>query len=69
MPELDGRQTIARIRSDPRLSESALVVVTPSSSDISALPIAAVLRKPFSMDKLLRTLWPLVRGPRSAFGV
>ncbi len=61
MPEMDGRATIAAIRADPELGHLPIVAMT-GASDVSALAVCAVVRKPFNADDVLRVLWPLVRG-------
>jgi CheY-like chemotaxis protein len=58
MPVLDGRETLARIRQDPRLAAMPVVLSTgaPSPHLRASLPANAFLPKPFGMKELLVAL-------------
>jgi CheY-like chemotaxis protein len=56
MPGLGGRETLARMRADPRLSQVRVVVSTGSHQLRASVPANAFLPKPFGMKELLAAL-------------
>jgi DNA-binding response OmpR family regulator len=67
MPRLDGFDTVARLRADPRTSHLKIAMVTACAqeSDITkgrTLGVDAYITKPFDPDALVRTVRDLI-GP------
>jgi DNA-binding response OmpR family regulator len=67
MPRLDGFDTVARLRADPRTSHLKIAMVTACAqeSDIKKgrmLGVDAYVTKPFDPDTLVRTVRELI-GP------
>lgn len=61
MPEFDGEQVLARIRSDPRLATLPVLLATASSIDLASLPRASgFLRKPYAREVLFAMLAQLL---------
>jgi CheY-like chemotaxis protein len=54
MDDMNGWEVITMVRSDPRLANVKVVVVT--GSDAAVAPPTKVLRKPFKLDQLLEIL-------------
>ena len=56
MPEKDGWEVVAAVKSDQRLKKVPVVLmsaVPPRATTLQAQGVAAVLPKPFTMDELL----------------
>jgi CheY-like chemotaxis protein len=65
MDDMNGWEVITMVRSEPRLANVQIVVVT--GSDAAVAPPTRVLRKPFKLDALLEALGqPKQPGRRSA---
>jgi len=66
MDDMNGWEVITMVRSDPRLANVKVVVVT--GSDAAVAPPTKVLRKPFRIDQLLALLedQPPVQPPAPA---
>ena len=66
MPGLSGAELVARIRAEPRLSRLKVLLATGMAPARDALPVDAVLQKPFGVVELLaavgRLLEPGLRG-------
>lgn len=70
MPRLDGFDTVARLRADPRTSglKVAMVTACAQESDIRRgreVGVDAYVTKPFDPAVLVRTVRDLVEGPAS----
>jgi len=68
MPRLDGFDTVARVRSDPRTSDLKIAMVTACAqeSDLrrgEAVGVDAFVTKPFDPSALVRTVRDLVERP------
>jgi CheY-like chemotaxis protein len=62
MDDMNGWEVITMVRSDPRLANVKVVVVT--GSDAAVAPPTTVLRKPFKIEQLLELLdQPPVQPP------
>ena len=69
MPEKDGWEVVAAMKSDPHLKSVPVVLmsaVPPRSTTLQAQGVAAVLPKPFTMDELLFVVTRLVKSPAAA---
>lgn len=64
MDDMNGWEVITMLRSDPRLKNVEVVVVTGSSAAVS--PPTRVLRKPFKIEQLLEVLGEPAPRRRSA---
>ncbi len=67
MPEKDGWEVVAAVKSDPLLKNVPVVLmsaVPPRSTTLQAQGVAAVLGKPFTMDELLFVISRLVKIPK-----
>ncbi len=66
MPEFDGQQVLARVRSNPRLENLPVLLATASTIDLKRVPRASgVLRKPYPREVLFAMLSQLLeRRPR-----
>ena len=65
MPRLDGLDTVARLRADPRTSDVKIAMVSACAQEIDlrrgeAVGVDAYLTKPFDPDALVRTIRDLV---------
>lgn len=61
MPELDGQQVLASLRSNPRLKNLPVLVATASSIDLERVPRASgLLRKPYPREVLFAMLRQLL---------
>jgi two-component system chemotaxis response regulator CheY len=68
MPNLDGRQLLARMRTDPALAGVPVLMITGDPApallrELHALGARACLAKPFTPEALRRTLARLLSGP------
>jgi CheY-like chemotaxis protein len=54
MDDMNGWEVITMVRSDPRLANVQVIVVT--GSDAAVAPPTRVLRKPFKLEALLQVL-------------
>jgi CheY-like chemotaxis protein len=61
MPVMDGRELIARLRSDPATASIPIMVVS-SEHDVEALRVDAAVAKPFGMHELLEAVRSVVEG-------
>lgn len=73
MPHTDGFEVLSRIKADPELSETLVVMLTARKSErdiVSALEKGAddYISKPFIPDELLARVAKLVRGRRPMTG-
>jgi CheY-like chemotaxis protein len=59
MPGMTGSELVSRIRSDPRLFGVRLVLATGLAPPRDAVPVDAVLTKPFGVAALLEAVQPL----------
>ena len=69
MPEKDGWEVVAAVKSDPLLKNVPVVLmsaVPPRSTSLQAQGVAAVLPKPFTMDELLFVISRVVKVPKPA---
>jgi CheY-like chemotaxis protein len=61
MPEFDGEQVLARVRSNPRLADLPVLLATASTIDLKRVPRASgVLRKPYPREVLFAMLAQLL---------
>ena len=62
MPVLDGWELCRRMQADPRYQSIPLVLMSAlrTSSSLTGCSYAALLRKPFELDELLRTITRLL---------
>jgi CheY-like chemotaxis protein len=65
MPRLDGFDTVARLRADPRTSTVKIAMVTASAQEVDVrrgerIGVDAYLTKPFDPEALVRTVRDLV---------
>lgn len=66
MPEKDGWEVVAAVKSDPLLKNVPVVLmsaVPPRSTTLQAQGVAAVLPKPFTMDELLFVISRVLKKP------
>lgn len=66
MPNMDGEMFLKALRSQPRMLDAPVVVVSGSAGvrqRASALDVAACLEKPFELDDLLGVVGRLARAP------
>jgi CheY-like chemotaxis protein len=61
MPRLDGFDTVARLRADPRTSQLKIAMVSASAQDVDLakgqrVGVDAYVTKPFDPDALVRTI-------------
>jgi chemosensory pili system protein ChpA (sensor histidine kinase/response regulator) len=56
MPGMNGRELVTRLRRDPRLARLKVVLVSGLAPARDALPVDAVLGKPFGVADLLRVI-------------
>lgn len=56
MPGMNGRELVAALRRDPRLAGLKVVLVSGLAPARDALPVDAVLGKPFGVADLLRVI-------------
>jgi CheY-like chemotaxis protein len=66
MPEKDGWEVVAAVKSDPRLKNVPVVLmsaVPPRSTTLQAQGVAAMLPKPFTIDELLFVISRVVKKP------
>ena len=66
MPEKDGWEVVAAVKSDPLLKNVPVVLmsaVPPRSTTLQAQGVAAVLPKPFTMDELLFVISRVMKKP------
>jgi CheY-like chemotaxis protein len=61
LPRLDGREVLDRLRSDPRLADLPVLMVTASSIDLTQLRrVSGLLRKPYPRAVLFKMLRELL---------
>jgi CheY-like chemotaxis protein len=65
MPRLDGFDTVARLRADPRTSHLKIAMVTAAAQDADikkghAVGVDAYVTKPFDPEALVRTVRDLI---------
>jgi CheY-like chemotaxis protein len=68
LPRLDGREVLDRLRSDPRLADLPVLMVTAASIDLTRLRrVSGLLRKPYPRAVLFKMLGELLErsGPPS----
>ena len=70
MPRLDGLDTVARLRADPRTAGLKIAMVTASAQDIDlrrgeTVGVDAYVTKPFDPDSLVRTIRDLLAAKAS----
>jgi CheY-like chemotaxis protein len=66
MPEKDGWEVVAAVKSDPRLKNVPVILmsaVPPRSTTLQAQGVAAVLPKPFTIDELLFVISRVLKKP------
>ena len=59
LPDSDGWEVLKRVRADPELSDSKIIVLMASQGETGKLvlvPVQAELRRPFSMAQLVQTV-------------
>lgn len=58
MPVMDGRQTLAALRADPRLQAIPVIMMSAISAAVvrQSCPGAETLEKPFELEQLLRAV-------------
>jgi CheY-like chemotaxis protein len=69
MPAKDGWEVVASVKSDPRLRDVPIVVmsaVPPRATTLQAQGVAATLAKPFTMDELLFVVTRFVKPAKAA---
>ena len=69
MPEKDGWEVVAAVKSDPLLKNVPVVLmsaVPPRSTSLQAQGVTAVLPKPFTMDELLFVISRVIKVPKPA---
>jgi CheY-like chemotaxis protein len=62
MPGMSGRELVARLRADPRLSALRVVMASGTAHDRAALKVDAVLTKPFGVEQLTAVLRQQLEG-------
>lgn len=67
MPEMDGATLLRRVKANPRLNATPVLVITSASNPAKAAELMelgafAVLDKPINPGVLLKTLGPLIAG-------
>lgn len=69
MPVLDGWELCRRMQADPRYQSIPLVLMSAvrTTPDLTGCNYAALLRKPFDLNELLRTITRLLKPNASSY--
>lgn len=69
MPVLDGWELCRRMQADPRYQSIPLVLMSAvrTTPDLTGCNYAALLRKPFELDEMLRTITRLLKPNASSY--
>jgi CheY-like chemotaxis protein len=62
MPLVDGREVLRRLRAMPELEATHVILMSAGIRDVAELQVAAFLRKPFDIQKLLGTVRQLLQA-------